>query len=50
MFELPAWITMAIAATRLHRSLVGLASDTTHVYDDVHYSPLIVRLTLSIQL
>jgi len=33
MFELPAWITMAIAATRLHRSLVGLASDTTHVFN-----------------
>jgi len=36
---------MAIAATRLHRSLVGLASDNTHVYDDVLYSSPIVRLT-----
>jgi len=25
---------MVIAATRLYRSLAGLASDTTHVYDE----------------
>jgi len=30
---------MAIAATRLHRSLVGLASDTTHVYDEFFTPP-----------
>ena len=34
MFQVPAWITMVIAATRLYRSLAGLASDTTHVYDE----------------
>ena len=32
MFEPPAWIIMAIAATRMHRSLVDLVSSSTNVY------------------
>jgi len=32
MFDLPAWITMAIAATRLHRSLTDYASSTTDIF------------------
>jgi len=32
MFELPAWITMAVAATRMYRSLVDVVSKTTHVF------------------
>jgi len=33
MFQPPSWITMAIAATRMHRSLVDYASRLTDVYD-----------------
>jgi len=50
MFNLPAWITMAIAATRLYRSLVDSASDATDVYDDVLYSSPSPGSLLSIQL
>jgi len=32
MFELPTWVTMVIAASRLHRSLVDLASGSTDVF------------------
>jgi hypothetical protein len=33
MFETPTLITMTIAATRMHRSLVDFASKTSDVYD-----------------
>jgi hypothetical protein len=33
MFQPPSWIAMAIAATRMHRSLVDYASRLTDVYD-----------------
>jgi len=36
IFELPTWITMAIAATRMHRALVDSASSATDVYDILH--------------
>jgi len=32
MFILPAWITMAIAATRMHRLLVEFASGSTDIF------------------
>jgi len=31
MFQPPSWITMVIAATRMHRSLVDFAHESTHV-------------------
>jgi hypothetical protein len=33
MFETPTLITMTIAATRMHRSLIDFASKTSEVYD-----------------
>jgi hypothetical protein len=33
MFQQPSYITMAIAATRMHRSLVNFTSKSNDVYD-----------------
>ena len=39
MFETPTLITITIAATRMHRSLIDFASKTSEVYDSpLHFS------------
>ena len=38
MFETPTLITMTIAATRMHRSLIDFASKTSEVYDSPLHS------------
>ena len=35
MFQLPALVTMSIAATRMYRSLVDYASNFTDLYSDL---------------
>ena len=52
IFELPTWITMAIAATRMHRALVDSASSATdvYVYDVLHslaFRLIVVDLVLA---
>jgi hypothetical protein len=36
-FQVPSWITMAIAATRIHRDLVDFTTGFTEVYDYRHF-------------
>jgi len=33
MFQVPSWITMAIAASRIHRALVDFTTSSTEVFD-----------------
>ena len=42
-FQIPAIVTMTIAATRMHRSLVYFA--TSDVYDILHISFLLLIMT-----
>ena len=40
MFQLPALVTMSIAATRMYRSLVDYAANFTDLYSDVPFLSL----------
>jgi hypothetical protein len=46
MFQPPSWITMVIAATRMHRSLVDFTTGPSNVYDTL-FNLILFPLTLT---